>query len=341
MMGEGFRFVIEWYDELAGRSRPYVLSFWPGDSKGDAQIAIFDTEKKRVFLKKGPFAGLSMADLHQGALVTIYGRQWRVSDYADAATKQAFTADRGSVAVRVASAGYRWFGAIVTSLERKSFVLTKLRTATDDTGSIVLEMEALGKIQGDVASADLKNQIFAGYDGDGLQFVKVAPSDVARGSKEPGTTTATFDNCSLLVVKPHAVKTGCVGAIMTSLIEANFEISAVELTNLSRLEAENFTEVYKGVINPSDFSKATLELSSGPLVAIEVRAENCVNALREMCGPFDVEVAKELRPKTLRARFGENKIQNAVHCTDLVEDGVLESKFFFQIMTKEKEEQES
>ena len=31
-----------------------------------------------------------------------------------------------------------------------------------------------------------------------------------------------------------------------------------------------------------------------------------------------------MRPRTLRAQFGKNKIQNAVHCTDLPEDGLLE-----------------
>lgn len=34
-----------------------------------------------------------------------------------------------------------------------------------------------------------------------------------------------------------------------------------------------------------------------------------------------------LKPNTLRARFGRNKIQNAIHCTDLNEDGLLEVIF--------------
>jgi nucleoside diphosphate kinase len=36
------------------------------------------------------------------------------------------------------------------------------------------------------------------------------------------------------------------------------------------------------------------------------------------------ELARKLRPNTLRARFGKTKVQNAVHCTDLPEDGLLE-----------------
>lgn len=53
---------------------------------------------------------------------------------------------------------------------------------------------------------------------------------------------------------------------------------------------------------------------------------------REVCGPSDPEVAKVLRPKTLRAQFGRTKKQNAVHCTDLEDDGPLEVQYFFQIL---------
>ena len=36
------------------------------------------------------------------------------------------------------------------------------------------------------------------------------------------------------------------------------------------------------------------------------------------------EIARKLRPHTLRAQFGKTKVQNAIHCTDLPEDGLLE-----------------
>ena len=56
---------------------------------------------------------------------------------------------------------------------------------------------------------------------------------------------------------------------------------------------------------------------------------NMVEHLRALCGPADPEMARDLRPHTLRALFGTSKAQNAVHCTDLEEDGVLEVAFFF------------
>ncbi len=39
------------------------------------------------------------------------------------------------------------------------------------------------------------------------------------------------------------------------------------------------------------------------------------------------EIARALRPKSLRALFGSDKIKNAVHCTDLPEDAILEVNF--------------
>lgn len=36
------------------------------------------------------------------------------------------------------------------------------------------------------------------------------------------------------------------------------------------------------------------------------------------------EIARHLRPTTLRALYGKDKVKNGVHCTDLPEDGILE-----------------
>lgn len=75
------------------------------------------------------------------------------------------------------------------------------------------------------------------------------------------------------------------------------------------------------------------ELCSGTLLALELRSDNAVQALRQLAGPPDPEIARQLRPNTLRARFGVDKARNAVHCTDLPEDGVLECEYFFQVLS--------
>lgn len=76
------------------------------------------------------------------------------------------------------------------------------------------------------------------------------------------------------------------------------------------------------------------ELSSGLSLALNLSSkdlsiENSVESLRGICGPMDPDLGRFLRPNTLRSQFGLTKTQNAVHCTDLDEDGALEYSFLF------------
>ena len=55
---------------------------------------------------------------------------------------------------------------------------------------------------------------------------------------------------------------------------------------------------------------------------------------RKVCGPApDPEVCRILYAESLRAKYGEmTPEENAVHCSDLEEDGVLEVEYFFSLM---------
>jgi nucleoside diphosphate kinase len=44
---------------------------------------------------------------------------------------------------------------------------------------------------------------------------------------------------------------------------------------------------------------------------------------------FFKEIARHIRPRTLRALYGKDKVKNAVHCTDLAEDASLEVMKYF------------
>lgn len=143
-------------------------------------------------------------------------------------------------------------------------------------------------------------------------------------------STATFSDCTLCVIKPHAVLSGMAGSIIQKIMEAGFQISAVSMHNMEKANAEEFFEVYKGVVQ--EYPSMVTELTSGPCIAMEIRAQDAAKAFRDMVGPADPEIARHLRPRTLRAQFGKNKIQNAVHCTDLPEDALLEVEYFFKIL---------
>ncbi|XP_069105017.1 nucleoside diphosphate kinase homolog 7-like [Argopecten irradians] len=145
-------------------------------------------------------------------------------------------------------------------------------------------------------------------------------------------STAKFSECTCCVIKPHAVKSGNAGEIISQIMETGFEISMLQVFHMEKANAEEFFEVYKGVVQ--EYGAMVNELTSGPCIALEVRAKDAPVTFRQMVGPTDPEIARHLRPRTLRAKFGTDKIQNAVHCTDLPEDGVLEVEYFFRILNR-------
>lgn len=160
---------------------------------------------------------------------------------------------------------------------------------------------------------------------------KKAESDLFFSS-EMGTP-AMFTNCTCCVIKPHALQSGQAGQIIDAILEEGFEISAMQLFNMDRPTAEEFFEIYKGVL--PEFSAIIDNMTNGPCIVLEVRQENVVKAFRDFCGPMDPEIAKNLRPNTLRARFGIDRCRNAVHCTDLPEDGSLETEYWFSIQQQD------
>jgi hypothetical protein len=62
---------------------------------------------------------------------------------------------------------------------------------------------------------------------------------------------------------------------------------------------------------------------------------NAVEEFRKLCGPLNPEIARKLRPNTLRAVFGgEDMAHNAVHCTDLFDDGEMECRYMLETVGK-------
>lgn len=141
-----------------------------------------------------------------------------------------------------------------------------------------------------------------------------------------------MNNCTCCVIKPHVLAQGNAGKILDTILVEGFEISALQMFYLDRPTSEEFLEVYKGVL--PEFPSLAEHLTTGPCIALEVRQEDAVNSFRSLCGPHDPELAKTLRPNTIRSQFGIDRVKNAIHCTDLPEDGVLECEYFFTILQK-------
>ncbi|KAM4629653.1 nucleoside diphosphate kinase homolog 7 [Polymixia lowei] len=199
----------------------------------------------------------------------------------------------------------------------------------------------LGPTDSAVARREAQQSVRAQFGTDGVKNAGHGSDSVAAAAREleyffPSTTghgpsnTANYTDCTCCIIKPHAISEGLAGKILNSISAAEFEISALQMFNMDRANAEEFYEVYKGVV--TEYPSMVTDLCSGPCMALEIRSTNSPKTFREFCGPADPEIARHLRPTTLRALYGKDKVQNAVHCTDLPEDGVLEVQYFFKIL---------
>lgn len=78
-----------------------------------------------------------------------------------------------------------------------------------------------------------------------------------------------MNNCTLCLIKPHIIKEGLTGQIIDTILSEGFEISAMEMFNLSRPVIEEFYEVYKGVL--PEYVPLIEHMSNGPVIALEIR----------------------------------------------------------------------
>lgn len=128
---------------------------------------------------------------------------------------------------------------------------------------------------------------------------------------------------TLCIVKPDAVAAKKQGAIIQQVLDAGFEILALQQVQLSRSTAEAFYAVHK----ERPFYRELVDfMISGPVVVAALRAEDAVARYRALIGATDPSKAE---PGTIRALYGKAIDQNAVHGSDSVENGAIETAFFF------------
>lgn len=128
---------------------------------------------------------------------------------------------------------------------------------------------------------------------------------------------------TLTMIKPDAVEQGLTGPVVTALEEAGFKIVAMKKVRLTKAEAEAFYEVHQ---ERPFYGSLTEYISSGPIVAMVLEKEGCIEALRELMGATDPAQAA---PGTIRARWGESIERNVIHGSDGPDTAAAEKAFFF------------
>ncbi|XP_041114962.1 nucleoside diphosphate kinase 7-like isoform X1 [Polyodon spathula] len=369
---ERFAFLAEWYDPNAALLRQYQFLFYPKDRSVEMfdmkNHCTFLRRTKYDDIKlQNLFVGNRLNVFSRQLHLIDYGDQYTASKLGSskektlAIIKPDATDKMGTIIQLIYDAGLTVTKAKMTALSRKETMdfyaehqsksffnnLVQFLSSGPVVAMEILGDEAvtawrrlLGPTDSSVARNEAPDSVRANFGTDGTKNAGHGSDSLASAARElefffPSTgrgpsNTAKYTDCTCCLIKPHAIAEGLTGKIFNAISDAGFKISALQMFNVDRANAEEFYEIYKGVV--AEYTGMVAELCSGPCMALEIHGSEAPKTFREFCGPVDPEIARHLRPQTLRAVFGKNKVQNAVHCTDLPDDGILEVQYFFRIL---------
>jgi len=128
---------------------------------------------------------------------------------------------------------------------------------------------------------------------------------------------------TLLMIKPDAVAEGRAGEILALVEKNRFAIRRLAKTQFSRERAELFYAVHK---ERPFYPDLVAYITSGPVVAIEIEADDAVTRIREFIGATN---PADARPGTVRYMFGKSLQNNAVHASDAAESAQKELEIAF------------
>ena len=130
-------------------------------------------------------------------------------------------------------------------------------------------------------------------------------------------------NFTFTIIKPCAVKSGYIGAILADIQAGGFEISAMKYLKMTQEQAEAFYAVHK---ERPFYGELVQFMISAPVVVAVLKHENAVEEYRKLIGATDPANAAE---GTIRKKYAKNLQQNAVHGSDCDESAAYECGFFF------------
>lgn len=302
------------------------------NSYDDGTLELVDLKKNRIFLKR-VYCNVSRNELFAGSVVNIFGKAIEVMGPADEGTRKYFETKTSIARAAVRICESEALGALVRDLQKsftclrtlKSVALCDLPTSTADRlraapGELVLILKIF-----DASGIDGQARLNALLDQRPGVTAVALEDDIDRtlpniaGRSEVPTAT-------LCLVKPHAYKRS--GDVLSAIADAGFKVTGLQVFILDTELAHKFFMPYKGVW--PRYEDIVAHMLEGPCLAIQVTTN--VSDFRDFAGPTDANLARILRPKSLRARFGIDVVQNAVHCTDMREDAPLECSYFFNFL---------
>lgn len=330
-------FVCEFNDDKANLTRELQLLYFYNDNS----LELTDVKTKKIFLRRISCPGLSRDQFYLGGTVMAFGRIISLTKFGDEVTRQLCEESAEYTSIVLSDAVLPNIGSVLAILtEECGFGVKAMRTVvvgpTAAQKASGLPSAFVGRpvvvIQAVRRQAVQQGAVFASRVGQDLCAVAQTTEQAASWTvlaDEPSSALQGDYNTSVVMIKPHAIHRG--GELVQFLSkEGGVTVSAIRSLSQSSHDADFLLQPYKGVL--VDYS-ATVQSIAGNSWVVQLIGKNAdQNALedvRAVCGPFDPAVAKALAPRTLRARFGVDRVYNAVHCTDVPADSVVYAATLF------------
>ena len=128
---------------------------------------------------------------------------------------------------------------------------------------------------------------------------------------------------TLTILKPDCVRKELIGEVTKRIQEAGFKILAMKMTRLTKDTAGGFYAVHK---ERPFYDELCEFMSSGPCVPMILEKENAIEDFRTFIGATNPDEAED---GTIRADFADSVGENIIHGSDSVENGKIESAYFF------------
>lgn len=128
---------------------------------------------------------------------------------------------------------------------------------------------------------------------------------------------------SLVLIKPDAMLKRSAGAIISRLEGQGLKLVALKMLHMDKAMATRHYDIH---IGKPFFAGLVDYITSTPIVAIVFEGEGAVAVIRKTMGATDPDKAE---PGTIRADFGSDIQNNAVHGSDSLESAAKEIKLFF------------
>lgn len=125
------------------------------------------------------------------------------------------------------------------------------------------------------------------------------------------------------MIKPDAVESGHIGAILEKITSAGFRIIAMKYTQLSKRDAREFYAIHK---DRPFFDELVSFMTRGPIVSAILEKDNAVEDFRALIGATNPEEAAE---GTIRKLYAKDIGENAVHGSDSDANAAIEGAFHF------------